>query len=242
MKKAIIFSLAALMTANAMAIDVKVASPDGKLQVTISDDGGKPTYVVNYDGKQMMTPSALGLNTNIGDFTQGLTIKDSKENSIDSKYTMSRTKASEVHYQANEVNITMENAKKWPLTVTFRVSNSDVAFRYTLHRGKGNNPKCAVIYSEASAFNFPDYTTTFICPQSKTMGGWERTKPSYEEEYTADAAMDVKSKFSEGYTFPCLFHVGNDGWVLVSETGTGSNYAGCHLSDYEKGKGRCSLH
>ena len=65
MKKAIIFSLAALMTANAMAIDVKVASPDGKLQVTISDEGGKPTYVVNYDGKQMMTPSALGLNTNI---------------------------------------------------------------------------------------------------------------------------------------------------------------------------------
>lgn len=237
MKKAIIFSLAALMTANAMAIDVKVASPDGKLQVTISDEGGKPTYVVNYDGKQMMTPSALGLNTNIGDFTQGLTIKDSKENSIDSKYTMSRTKASEVHYQANEVNITMENAKKWPLTVTFRVSNSDVAFRYTLHRGKGDNPKCAVIYSEASAFNFPDYTTTFICPQSKTMAGWERTKPSYEEEYTADAAMDVKSKFGEGYTFPCLFHVGNDGWVLVSETGTGSNYAGCHLSDYEKGKG-----
>ena len=35
MKKAIIFSFAALMTANAMAIDVKVASPDGKLQVTI---------------------------------------------------------------------------------------------------------------------------------------------------------------------------------------------------------------
>ena len=237
MKKTILCSLAALMTASAMATDVKVASPDGKLQVTISDEGGKPTYVVNYDGKQMMTPSALGLNTNIGDFTQGLTIKDSKENSIDSKYTMSRTKASEVHYQANEVNITMENAKKWPLTVTFRVSNSDVAFRYTLHRGKGNNPKCAVIYSEASAFNFPDYTTTFICPQSKTMVGWERTKPSYEEEYTADAAMDVKSKFGEGYTFPCLFHVGNDGWVLVSETGTGSNYAGCHLSDYEKGKG-----
>ena len=65
MKKTIILSLAALMTANAMATDVKVASPDGKLQVTISDEGGKPTYVVNYDGKQMMTPSALVFNTSI---------------------------------------------------------------------------------------------------------------------------------------------------------------------------------
>lgn len=69
------------------------------------------------------------------------------------------------------------------------------------------------------------------------MTGWERTKPSYEEEYTPDAPMNVKSQFGVGYTFPCLFKVGNDGWVLVSETGVSSAYPGCRLSDYEPGKG-----
>ena len=237
MKKTILLSLSILAVTAVMAKDVKVTSPDGRLAVVITDNGGKASYSVTYDEKPMLTSSALGLRTNIGDYTQGLTIKSADESKVDRSYTMTRTKASASHYVANQADIVLTNEKKMDMTVTFLVSDNDVAYRYTLHRGKGDNPKCAVIYGEASAFNFPDHTTTFICPQSETMVGWERTKPSYEEEYTADAPMDVKSKFGEGYTLPCLFHVGDDGWVLVGETGNGSNYAGCHLSDYEKGKG-----
>lgn len=237
MRKTILTTIAMAVATCAMATDVKITSPDGKLTVNVNDNNGTPTYTITYDGQTMMTPSALGLKTNIGDFCTGLSIKEAKESKIDKHYTMSRTKASEGHFNANQTDITMENAKGMKMTVTFCVADNDVAFRYTLHRGKGNNPKCAVIFSEATAFNFPDQTTTFICPQSKTMAGWERTKPSYEEEYTPDAPMDTLSQYGEGYTFPALFHVGTDGWALVSETGTGSNYPGCHISDYNKGKG-----
>ena len=225
------------MTANVWAEDVKIASPDGKVNVTVTDQGGIPTYMITYDGRVMLKPSRLGLKASIGDFTAGITIKGQKQSRIDQKYEMTRIKTSQVHYVATEAVIAMQNAQGWPLTVTFRVSNHDVAFRYTLHRGPNDTPRCALVYSEASAFNFPQHTTTFICPQSKPMDGWERTKPSYEEEYKADAAMDLPSQYGQGYTFPCLFHVGNDGWVLVSETGTGSNYVGCHLSDYQKDLG-----
>ena len=225
------------MTANVWAEDVKIASPDGKVNVTVTDQGGIPTYMITYDGRVMLKPSRLGLKASIGDFTAGITIKGQKQSRIDQNYEMTRIKTSQVHYVATEAVIAMQNAQGWPLTVTFRVSNHDVAFRYTLHRGQNDTPRCALVYSEASAFNFPQHTTTFICPQSKPMDGWERTKPSYEEEYKADAAMDLPSQYGQGYTFPCLFHVGNDGWVLVSETGTGSNYVGCHLSDYQKDLG-----
>ena len=225
------------MTANVWAEDVKIASPDGKVNVTVTDQGGIPTYMITYDGRVMLKPSRLGLKASIGDFTAGITIKGQKQSRIDQNYEMTRIKTSQVHYVATEAVIAMQNAQGWPLTVTFRVSNHDVAFRYTLHRGPNDTPRCALVYSEASAFNFPQHTTTFICPQSKPMDGWERTKPSYEEEYKADAAMDLPSQYGQGYTFPCLFHVGNDGWVLVSETGTGSNYVGCHLSDYQKDLG-----
>lgn len=225
------------MTANVWAEDVKIASPDGKVNVTVTDQGGIPTYMITYDGRVMLMPSRLGLKASIGDFTAGITIKGQKQNRIDQNYEMTRIKTSQVHYVATEAVIAMQNARGWPLTVTFRVSNNDVAFRYTLHRGPNDTPRCALVYSEASTFNFPQHTTTFICPQSKPMDGWERTKPSYEEEYKADAAMDLPSQYGQGYTFPCLFHVGNDGWVLVSETGTGSNYVGCHLSDYQKDLG-----
>ena len=237
MKRICYFVFLAFMTANVWAEDVKIASPDGKVNVTISDQGGIPTYMITYDGRVMLKPSRLGLKASIGDFTAGITIKGQKQSRIDQKYEMTRIKTSQVHYVATEAVIAMQNAQGWPLTVTFRVSNHDVAFRYTLHRGQNDTPRCALVYSEASAFNFPQHTTTFICPQSKPMDGWERTKPSYEEEYKADAAMDLPSQYGQGYTFPCLFHVGNDGWVLVSETGTGSNYVGCHLSDYQKDLG-----
>ena len=40
-----------------------------------------------------------------------------------------------------------------------------------------------------------------------------------------------------GYTFPCLFKVGNDGWALVSETGVSSAYPASRLSDYDAAKG-----
>jgi kynurenine formamidase len=121
------------------------------------------------------------------------------------------------------------NAQKQQMNITFRVSNNDVAFRYTLPRQ--HDTGSIRILAEKTAFHFPSVTTTFLCPQSNAMVGWKRTKPSYEEEYKADAPMNIRSQFGHGYTFPCLFRVGTDGWALVSETGVDSKYCGSHLSD-----------
>lgn len=52
---------------------------------------------------------------------------------------------------------------------------------------QGKTLSC-VVKQEATGFAFPDGTTTFLCPQSKPMGGFARTSPSYETSYTADDA------------------------------------------------------
>ena len=230
-------TLCLLSFAGLMAQTLHVASPDGKLLVNIACEQGRASYSVNYDGKSMVTTSALGLKADIGDFTKGLTLKDSKQSRIDRSYTMTRTKTSSSHFIANQLDIQLENNERLPLTITFVVSNNDVAFRYTLLKGEGEFCGSAVIKKEATAFNFPEKATSFICPQSKTMVGFAQTKPSYEEEYTADAPLAKPSAFGEGYTFPCLFHIAEDGWVLVSETGTNGHYVGSHLSDYQPGNG-----
>lgn len=82
---------------------------------------------------------------------------------------------------------------------------------------QGETLSC-VVKQEVTGFVFPDGTTTFLCPQSKPMGGFARTSPSYETSYTADDVAG-KNGWGEGYTFPCLFRNGDNGWVLVSETG-----------------------
>ena len=214
-----------------------VTSPDGKLAVNVECKEGKAFYTVNYDGKQMLGASALGLVANYGDFSQNLTMGACKNSKKHLAYKMTRIKKEKIEKDANETTIGFINSKKDSMTLHLHVSNNDIAYKYEMIRPKKDNPKSVIIYNEVSGFNFPSQTTTFLCPQITPMTGWERTKPSYEEEYTPDAPMNVKSQFGVGYTFPCLFKVGNDGWVLVSETGVSSAYPGCRLSDYEPGKG-----
>src|SRR5690606_39664699 len=63
------------------------------------------------------------------------------------------------------------------------------------------------------------------------MIGWKKTKPSYEEEYVPDEAIGTSSVYGIGHTFPALIRIGDRGWVLVSETGVGSQYCGSKLSE-----------
>ena len=118
------------------------------------------------------------------------------------------------------------------LRVIFRISNNDVAFKYRMYP-QGETLSC-VIKKEATGFAFPDGTTTFLCPQSKPMGGFARTSPSYETSYTADDVAG-KNGWGEGYTFPCLFRNGDNGWVLVSETGVNGGYCASRLLGHKEG-------
>ncbi|MDO4164479.1 MAG: glycoside hydrolase family 97 protein [Bacteroides sp.] len=216
------------------AQDVIVEGPDGHLQVAVTcPASGDATYSLTYQGKTLLESSPLGMETNMGDFGSKLKLTGHAVNVIDTVYQQSRIKVSQVHYQANELVCSFVNGEGQPMQVTFRVSNNDVAFRYTLPK-KGETGSVRVT-AEKTGFRFPEQTTTFLCPQSDAMIGWKRTKPSYEEEYKADAPMSDRSQYGHGYTFPCLFRVGDDGWVLVSETGVDSRYCGSHLSDSNDG-------
>ena len=249
MKKGLLY-LALMLPMMASAREVTIASPNGKLVVTVNDEGGKATYAVALNGKQMLLPSALGFKADMGDFTQGLKITNTKSAHVDRTYEMRQVKQSQMHYVAEALTVDFENAKGLKMSAEFSVSNNDVAFRYLIPRQKNDNPKSSVILSEATGFSLPEGTTTFLTPQSKSMVGWERTKPSYEEVYKADAPMSARSQYGEGYTFPCLFGLpptpskgkGSDGsdhsgWVLISETGVDSHYCGSHLSDYHPSLG-----
>ena len=236
-QKSFLSGILLLSALCAQANNYTVTSPDGKLAVNVECKEGKAFYTVNYDGKQMFGASALGLVANYGDFSQNLTMGACKNSKKHLAYKMTRIKKEKIEKDASEATIGFLNSKKDSMTLHLHVSNNDIAYKYEMIRPKKDNPKSVIIYNEVSGFNFPSQTTTFLCPQITPMTGWERTKPSYEEEYTPDAPMNVKSQFGVGYTFPCLFKVGNDGWVLVSETGVSSAYPGCRLSDYEPGKG-----
>ena len=256
MKKILVFAALLLTTtASTAAAEKTVSSPDGRLVVTITDNGGQAAYAVKYDGQTVLLPSRLGLVTDYADFSRDLTITQAEPSKTTYEYRMRQTKQSHVRVEAEKTTLTFRNAKGLEMAVCFQVSNNDVAYQYRLLRPKKDNPKCAVVKSEVSSFRLPEGTTTFLCPQIGPMTGWERTKPSYEEDYKTDQPMTQRSQFGQGYTFPCLFKAplsspegdkkardkkasprgGLEGglWVLISETGVDGSYVGSHLSDFD---------
>ena len=230
MKKIAIFSSLLLTCLSAQAFENKITSPDGNIVVTVSDEGGKPGYQVNYKGAAVLMHSPLGLKLNFEDLTKDLVVKDCTTKTVTDDYSLKTIKQSNVHYEATEAVCQIEKSGRHAMDIIFRVSNRDVAFCYKLlpKKNRGGETLVAVVESEASGFVLPDGTTTFLCPQSKPMGGFARTSPSYETSYTLDEPVG-KNGWGEGYTFPCLFKAGEKGWVLISETGTDGNYVGCRL-------------
>ena len=217
----------------ASAENKQITSPDGKLVVTVADMDGRPSYSVSYDNVLFLKPSPLGMIANIGDFSSGMSLeKNVSTNKIDETYELASIKKSKVHYVANEAVFSFTQQGKTIYDVIFRISNNDVAFKYKMYP-QGETLSC-VIKKEATGFAFPDGTTTFLCPQSKPMGGFARTSPSYETSYTADDVAG-KNGWGEGYTFPCLFRNGDNGWVLVSETGVNGGYCASRLLGHKEG-------
>lgn len=160
MKKIISALLAGCCLTSLMAQDVVVKGPDEKLQLVVfTSPAEKPSYSITYNGKTMLEKSPLGMNTNIGDFAKGMKLTGHTVTPIDTVYRQDRIKTSQVHYQANELNCQFENPKGQKIDVVFRVSNNDVAFRYTLPRqdGKGS----VTVTAEETGFRFPQQTTTF---------------------------------------------------------------------------------
>ncbi len=238
--------LAVAIAANAFAASaqtetVSVSDPEGITTVTVGTDNGKAWYSISHGEKLNLPASRLGLMTNAFDWSS-VELKGMEKEEVGIDYTMNRTKASKVSHRASKGTVTFENPKGEKLYVEFVVSRNDVAFRYRLPK-EGETGSVRVM-DELTEFNFPegDDVVSYLTPQSDAMIGWKRTKPSYEEYYGVAKPLSEKSQYGHGYTFPCLFKVGENGWVLVSETGVDGSYCGSRLSDsrFDQNKGTYS--
>ena len=211
-----------------------VSSPDGSTEVQIVTKDGKAYYQVNHASKPFVGASRLGLVTNAFDFSE-LEFVGVEEKVLEGSYEMNRTKASKAEFKVNQAVVSFRNPKGEMIQVEFRVGSNDVAFRYLIP--KPGETGSIRIFNELTEFSFNDtpahdYVKTYLTPQSHALIGWKRTKPSYEEYYGIGKPVDAKNDYGHGYTFPALFQLGNDGFVLVSETGVDGRFCGSRLGEY----------
>ena len=231
----------------------RVLSPNGLTYLDVRHKDGRLSYSAGYrklvmKSKKknavpdtidvpMLLDSPLGVYTNVADFSKDLTFLQGGQSTepIRKTYNLRQGKQSTITAEYHEYYAiySVPQAKKGGvlMLVCFRVFDNNIAYRYQFIQDVNGETSALVINGEASGFRFPTDATAFICPQSNPMIGWKRTKPSYEEGYIWDEPVTTRSNYGQGWTFPCLFHEGDKGWVLISETGVTSNYCGSHLSD-----------
>lgn len=232
MRHFIIIVISLLYVHSIYSQDMSVSGPDGLLTVQVTVENGNPLYSVTYNSKIMLENSPLGLITNEGDFSTGLRYVEHKFGEVDKHYTQDKIKGSQIHYKANTLTCTFQDSQKRQLSVLFQVSNNDIAFRYEIPSWRDR--RACVVEKEATGFRFPSATTAFLSYMMETMSGFARTSPSYESGYQSDVPVS-ETNSRTGYVFPGLFRVGDDGWVLVSETGVSGLYCASHLSSWKNG-------
>ena len=113
----LIFSIFCLCLAHSQ--DISVTSPDGHLSVKVFLEDGKPMYSIIHKGKSMLLNSPLGLITNEGDFSTNMRFVRKSERKIDEKYVQDKIKKAQVHYKANVLLCTFQNAKEREISVLF---------------------------------------------------------------------------------------------------------------------------
>ncbi len=123
-----------------------VMSPDGRIELSFSNDGGMPVYAVSVDGRDLISPSALGVvasnwkYSTVGDVTVA---RDSHDETWQQPWGENKMCLN----RYNEMTVALPDGQ---MSLRFRAFNDGVAFRYEL-----NAPvDTLVITDELTCFKF----------------------------------------------------------------------------------------
>lgn len=132
---------ATLIAATGYAQDqVRVASPDGRNEVTVAIRGGRLHYSLQRDGRAVLLPSQLGFEfRGAPPLRDGLQVVGATRNTVDQTWTQPWGEVARVRDHHHELRISLAEATppgRW-FAVVFRLFNDGVGFRYELPEQPG---------------------------------------------------------------------------------------------------------
>lgn len=195
----------------------EIQSPDGKLTMNFYlQEQGQPTYTLVYKGKEVITPSTLGLELapeevtrEFWDFSpEGNTAqqKDAKTNlysgfkvtntetaSVDETWQPVWGESKDIRNQYNELAITLNQPETdRDLIIRFRLFNDGLGFRYEFPQQK--NLIYFVVKEEHSQFGMAGDHTAFWIP-----GDYD----TQEYDYTTSRLSEIRGLMNKAITPNC---------------------------------------
>jgi alpha-glucosidase len=160
------FSLLALFASPAMAETVRVASPDGRIVVTISDEGGAATYQASFAGQAAVGASKLGLMfLDHHGFDSDLAITATARAAQDTTWEQPWGERRLVRDSHNELAVTFAatTGPERRVTIRFRVFDTGIGFRYEIPEQPAFTGPLKLI-EELTQFNVGEDTRAWWIP------------------------------------------------------------------------------
>lgn len=107
-------------------------SPDGKITVLFHVDAkGQMTYSVDMDGKRILLPSAMGLESRNGvNLEDGFKARSCARSSKDTSWTQPWGENKQIREHYNEMAVTLTNKSNVRLVTRFRAFDDGIGYRY----------------------------------------------------------------------------------------------------------------
>lgn len=236
MNKLTIFStcLALAFSSYAMAQDFKVQSPDGHVQLNVSNQATL-NYSVELDGKVMIAPSPMGFSLKNEEDMKGnfKVINDAQVKSGVEKWTpvvRNKHAVCDVPYQELTLQLKEKDKQCRRMDVTFRVMNDGVAFRYTLYGIPvlGNRQ----IMKELTGYAVPEQSSLWI-PNFGYENHGKSYKSAQEGEFVETPVKRIKTDIHAG--LPGLIKVDANHWMALTEANL-DNYPAFYLGRSQESK------
>jgi alpha-glucosidase len=126
------YAMLAVTTATAQE-RIRVASPDGRNEVTVEVRNGNLFYSVRRDGRAILLPSGLGFEfQGAAPLRDSLRVVGREQRSADQTWTQPWGEVAQVRDHHNELRVSVAEGKapSRQFVVVFRVFNDGVGFRY----------------------------------------------------------------------------------------------------------------
>jgi alpha-glucosidase len=152
-KAGLLVALAVMVAGGAQAAELRLASPDGKLAFSLSDNTG-PTYALSYVGEPILRSSALGLYPSQGaPLGPELSIAASAQATVDQPYEtlVGKRRGGRDRYNQLTVDLAEPGPDGRKLQLVVRAYDDGLAFRYRL---PANQQSLQLRPSELTRFNF----------------------------------------------------------------------------------------
>ncbi|MFG1608090.1 glycoside hydrolase family 97 catalytic domain-containing protein [Actinoplanes sp. NPDC049265] len=207
---ATIFHATPAAAAVTWTVDGPMAGSPVAAQVTLNDNGTL-SFAVSHDGRAVLSPSAIGIETGAADLTRNLSFTGRADRTVTEAYTMTTGKQRARSTAYHEATLSFTGTGGARLDIVVRASNSGAAYRYVLP-GSG----AVTVRREASSWAVPTASNAWLLPA-------DREDQGFPVQTTAGSAA------AGTFRVPALFETGGV-YALVAETNLDGRYAGASLT------------